>query len=45
MASAAEGGAEGFGRATTRAVVVSSMMVLISDHSMNVVHVLTGKGP
>ncbi|MBE0606311.1 MAG: ABC transporter permease, partial [Deltaproteobacteria bacterium] len=31
---AAEGGAEGVGRATTRAVVASSMMVLISDYFM-----------
>jgi phospholipid/cholesterol/gamma-HCH transport system permease protein len=30
----AEGGAEGVGRATTRAVVASSMMVLISDYFM-----------
>ncbi|MEW6719992.1 MAG: ABC transporter permease [Thermodesulfobacteriota bacterium] len=30
----AEGGAEGVGRATTRAVVTSSMMVLISDYFM-----------
>jgi phospholipid/cholesterol/gamma-HCH transport system permease protein len=30
----AEGGAEGVGRATTRAVVVSSMMVLISNYFM-----------
>jgi len=31
---AAEGGAEGVGRATTRAVVASSMVVLISDYFM-----------
>lgn len=31
---AAEGGAEGVGRATTRAVVVSSMTVLVSDYFM-----------
>jgi len=31
---AAQGGAEGVGRATTRAVVASSMMVLISDYFM-----------
>jgi phospholipid/cholesterol/gamma-HCH transport system permease protein len=30
----AVGGAEGVGRATTRAVVTSSMMVLISDYFM-----------
>jgi phospholipid/cholesterol/gamma-HCH transport system permease protein len=30
----AQGGAEGVGRATTRAVVASSMMVLISDYFM-----------
>jgi phospholipid/cholesterol/gamma-HCH transport system permease protein len=30
----AEGGAEGVGRATTRAVVASSMTVLISDYFM-----------
>lgn len=30
----AEGGAEGVGRATTRAVVVSSMVVLVSDYFM-----------
>ncbi|MGE5247511.1 MAG: MlaE family ABC transporter permease [Verrucomicrobiota bacterium] len=30
----AEGGAEGVGRATTRAVVTSSMMVLVSDYFM-----------
>jgi phospholipid/cholesterol/gamma-HCH transport system permease protein len=30
----AEGGAEGVGRATTRAVVASSMMVLVSDYFM-----------
>ncbi|OIP32861.1 MAG: ABC transporter permease [Deltaproteobacteria bacterium CG2_30_66_27] len=31
---AAQGGAEGVGRATTRAVVASSMMVLVSDYFM-----------
>jgi len=31
---AAGGGAEGVGRATTRAVVTSSMMVLVSDYFM-----------
>ena len=30
----AEGGAEGVGRATTRAVVASSMTVLVSDYFM-----------
>jgi len=30
----AEGGAEGVGRATTRAVVASSMAVLVSDYFM-----------
>ena len=31
---AARGGAEGVGRATTRAVVASSMTVLVSDYFM-----------